>query len=108
METPDDNKICAAQSCSHLVHVRLGKQERALLLAARGGDWTPLEVWKCGERAGKAALEAGRQRLDHQPHRAGAPRLGGAARPEIAHLPGDETVTTANLCAESRRAKQSL
>jgi hypothetical protein len=55
-EAPDDNKICATSSYSHLVRVRLGKQERALLLGANGDDWTPLEAWKPGQREGKATL----------------------------------------------------
>jgi hypothetical protein len=45
MDAPDDNEIVSAPSYLRLVHVRFGKQERALLLGANGENWTPLPEW---------------------------------------------------------------
>jgi hypothetical protein len=56
IEAQDDNKICVTKSYSHLVRMRLGKRERAILLSINGDDWTPLEAWKPGQREGKATL----------------------------------------------------
>jgi hypothetical protein len=38
-ETPNDKKIGNTQSHSHLVHVRLGKRERSILLGLNGDAW---------------------------------------------------------------------
>jgi hypothetical protein len=43
--TPDENEMLCASSGSHLVNVRLGHVERAILLGINGQAWTSLTEW---------------------------------------------------------------